>query len=625
MIAALTRSRLPIIPIFGLGMVVVAAILAIWLTQAERDATRWVGHSIRVQLQVARLEKALVAYQSAYRGYLVRPAPVLLDDMRAARTATIAHADALQREVADNPEQVRRVTELRDLLEQKLAIGATWVELAQNGQRDVVLAQFTSQRGRTLGQVIERQARDISSGEARLLGARQERARLLSTLIVYGLVTAILIVVLSALFLIRDARLRVAEANDARDEAIGAREQVIAEISRREAAEGQVRQMQKMESIGQLTGGIAHDFNNMLAIIIGSLDIAVRRFSDPDRVRKSIDNARQGAERAAVLTSRLLAFSRQQPLAPVPLELNRLVVDMSEMLRRTLGEQIDVETVLAGGLWPTFVDPSQLENAILNLAVNARDAMAGQDSGKLTIETMNAHLDDDYARTRNEVEPGQYVLICISDTGSGMPPDVIERAFDPFFTTKEVGKGTGLGLSQVFGFVKQSGGHVAIYSEVGEGTTIKLYLPRHRGDVAAPDAGVQRTELPMGTVDEVVLVVEDEAQVRQMSVDALIDLGYTVLSASTPTEALKLLRDAPNVSLLFTDVIMPAMNGRKLADEALAIRPDIKIVFTTGYTRNAVVHNGMLDAGVSFLPKPFTISQLALKIRASLDGGGQNR
>ncbi len=390
-----------------------------------------------------------------------------------------------------------------------------------------------------------------------------------------------------------------------------------------EKAEAQIRQMQKMESIGQLTGGIAHDFNNMLAIVIGSLDIARRRLvDDPEKAMSFIDNARDGATRAASLTSRMLAFARQQPLAPESLDANKLVANMSELLRRTIGEQIKIETVLGGGLWRTMADPGEVENALLNLCVNARDAMP--DGGKLTIETANSHLDDAYAAANFDVAPGQYVSICVSDTGSGMPPEVIEKAFDPFFTTKSVGKGTGLGLSQVYGFIKQSGGHVKIYSEIGHGTTVKIYLPRwfgaDRGRGAAPafeESGA------VGAPDEIILVVEDEAGVRTLSVDALRELGYTVIHADSGAEALRMIDSHPKIDLLFTDIIMPEMNGRQLADRAVARRPDLKVLYTTGYTRNAVVHNGVLDPGVAFLPKPFTLEQLAIKVRQVLDAGGQ--
>ena len=386
-----------------------------------------------------------------------------------------------------------------------------------------------------------------------------------------------------------------------------------------EKAEAQIRQMQKIESIGQLTGGIAHDFNNMLAIVIGSLDIAGRRMDDdPAKARNFIGNAREAAERAAALTSRLLAFSRQQPLAPESLDVNKLVANMSELLRRTIGEGIRVETVLAGGLWRTMADPGEVENALLNLCVNARDAMP--EGGRLTIETANAHLDDAYAADHLEVVVGQYVLICVSDTGVGMPAEVVERAFDPFYTTKAVGKGTGLGLSQVYGFIKQSGGHVKIYSEVGHGTTLKIYLPRWFGAyVSRGPAPPRDGKVARGAPSEIVLVVEDEAGVRNLSVDALRELGYTVIHADSPAEALRMIDGHPKIHLLFTDIIMPEMNGRQLADRAVAKRPDLKVLYTTGYTRNAVVHNGVLDPGVAFLPKPFTIDQLAMKVRQALD------
>jgi signal transduction histidine kinase/CheY-like chemotaxis protein len=391
-------------------------------------------------------------------------------------------------------------------------------------------------------------------------------------------------------------------------------------------AQAQLRQMQKMESIGQLTGGIAHDFNNMLAIIIGSLDMARRRLDkgELERVATAIDAAGEGARRAAMLTARLLAFSRQQPLEPQALDANRLVSGMSELLRRTIGEHIRIETVLSGGLWLAFADPAQLESAIVNLAVNARDAMP--DGGKLTIETANTDLDDRYAASHAEVTPGQYVLVSITDSGTGMAPEVIERAFDPFYTTKGVGKGTGLGLSQVFGYVKQSGGHVKIYSEVGQGTTIKLYLPRHRGEAARGEARRDRNDgMPVGRAEQIVLVVEDEQQVRHMTVDALRELGYTVVPAGDAKQALEQIAAQPRIDLLFTDIMMPEMNGRQLADRARALRPGLPVLFTTGYTRNAVVHNGMLDAGVAFLPKPFTMAQLAAKVHAVLNGQGANR
>jgi signal transduction histidine kinase/CheY-like chemotaxis protein len=401
--------------------------------------------------------------------------------------------------------------------------------------------------------------------------------------------------------------------------------QLEAEAAERRGAEARIRQMQKMESIGQLTGGIAHDFNNMLAIVTGSLDMARRRLTggeDP-KIRQSIDHAAEGARRAAVLTQRLLAFSRQQPLEPLALDANRLVQGMSELLRRTIGETIAVETVLGGGLWPCFADAAQLENALINLAVNARDAMPN--GGRLTIETGNSHLDELYAAANAEVTPGQYVMLGITDTGIGMSDEVLERAFDPFYTTKGPGHGTGLGLSQVFGFVKQSGGHVKIYSEPGRGTTIRLYFPRHHGSAAyAAEEKLVSGDLPRGRPEQIVLVVEDEEQVRVMTVEALRDLGYEVVDAAHGDAALARLGELARIDLLFTDIVMPGMNGRELADRVCAARPGTPVLYTTGYTRNAVVHNGMLDAGVSFLAKPFTVEQLARKVAEAIAGTGSS-
>ena len=389
----------------------------------------------------------------------------------------------------------------------------------------------------------------------------------------------------------------------------------------RTAAESQVRQLQKMEAVGQLTGGIAHDFNNMLAVVIGGLNLMERRLARGETdVSKYLVAAMEGATRAAALTQRLLAFSRQAPLAPEPIDANRLVSGLTDLLTRTLGERVQLETVLNAGQWKTNADPNQLENVLVNLAVNARDAMP--DGGKLTIETNNAHVDRDYAEAY-EIEIGQYVLICVTDTGTGMTPEVLAKAFDPFFTTKGVGKGTGLGLSQAFGFVRQSGGHLKVYSEVGHGTTFKLYLPRFYGEVAASVPRRRAGPVRGGDVSEIVMVVEDEDRVRDFSVEALRELGYTVIHAGSGAEALAMIEAGQDVTLLFTDIVMPEMTGRQLADRVAPLLPQTKIVYTTGYTRNAVVHNGVIDPGTNFLPKPFSLDQLAGMIRRVLDGEGK--
>ncbi len=401
--------------------------------------------------------------------------------------------------------------------------------------------------------------------------------------------------------------------------------QVVSNISERVAAaarlaeaEDQLRQAQKMEAVGQLTGGIAHDFNNMLAVVLGSLDLLNRRHgTDDPRAKRQIDAAADAAKRAANLTQRLLAFSRQQPLQPETVDANRLVSNMSELLHHSIGADIRLETVLAGGIWPVHVDPNQLESAILNLAVNARDAMSG--GGRLTIETQNVHLDARYALKEPGINTGHYVMLAISDTGAGMSAEVIAKAFDPFFTTKEVGKGTGLGLSQVYGFVKQSGGHVRIYSEVGQGTTIKIYLPRDKDAVISTPLTEDMFQVTLGERREIILIVDDEPAVRQFSADAFAELGYGVLEAENAAAALQLIGSHPEIALLFTDIVMPDINGRQLVDAAHIIRPGLKVLYTTGYTRNAVVHNGVLDAGVELIGKPFTIDELAARVRELLD------
>jgi signal transduction histidine kinase/CheY-like chemotaxis protein len=392
----------------------------------------------------------------------------------------------------------------------------------------------------------------------------------------------------------------------------------------RRRAEESLRQAQKMEAVGQLTGGVAHDFNNLLTIVVGGLEMIGRQIETlpPSaavaRIVRARDMALQGAQRAATLTSRLLAFSRQQALAPQPIDANKLVAATCEFLRRTLGESVSLETVLAGGLWRTFADPNQLENALINLALNARDAMAH--GGKLTIETSNCFLDRAYVASLSEpVEPGQYIMIAVADTGMGMAQETRERAFDPFFTTKEVGKGTGLGLSQVYGFVRQSGGHVKIYSEVGEGTTVKIYLRRHAGEGEVAEDLNPTHDASHAIGAETILVVEDDEALRAYTTEVLRELGYVVLEARDGPSALQML-ERYQVDLLFTDVVMPGgMNGRELADEAVRRRPELRVLFTTGYTRNAIVHHGRLDAGVHMIGKPFSFAELSSKIRSLLD------
>jgi PAS domain S-box-containing protein len=391
-----------------------------------------------------------------------------------------------------------------------------------------------------------------------------------------------------------------------------------AELMRTEEA---LRQSQKMEAVGQLTGGIAHDFNNLLTGITGSLEmmavrIAQGRVGDVARYATAAQGA---AKRAAALTHRLLAFSRRQTLDPRPTDVNRLVAGMEELVRRTVGPAVAVEVVAAGGLWPTLVDPNQLENALLNLCINARDAMP--DGGRLTIETANRWLDQRGARER-DLEPGQYLSLCVSDTGSGMPPEVIAKAFDPFFTTKPLGVGTGLGLSMIYGFVRQSGGQVRIYSEVGEGTLVCLYLPRHVGAADAAEVAPDLADAPRAAAGETVLVVDDEPTVRMLVVEVLGELGYAALEAADGAGGLRILQSDARIDLLVTDVGLPGgMNGRQVADAARVLRPELEVLFITGYAENAVVGNGQLDAGMHVMTKPFAMEALASRIRELIAKG----
>jgi nitrogen-specific signal transduction histidine kinase/CheY-like chemotaxis protein len=391
----------------------------------------------------------------------------------------------------------------------------------------------------------------------------------------------------------------------------------VRDLTQKIAAEEQLRQAQKMEAIGQLTGGVAHDFNNVLTVITGTIDILAEEVSGKPTLAAIVKLISEAADRGAELTAHLLAFARKQPLRPHEVDVNRLVVESARLMRPTLGEHIEIKSTLADQLWTALVDPGQLSSALLNLAINARDAMPN--GGKLVLETKNVTFDEEYAAANGDVQAGSYVMVAVSDTGVGMAAAIVDRVFEPFFSTKEVGKGTGLGLSMVYGFVKQSGGHIKVYSEEGHGTTFRLYLPQ--ADAPAVEIAEPAPEIEGG--HETILVVEDDELVRAYVGTQLQGLGYQTLSAANGAQALAIADSGAAFDLLFTDVIMPgAFNGRQLAEAMTQRRPSLKVLFTSGYTENAIIHHGRLDSGVLLLAKPYRKLDLAHMLRIALGSAG---
>jgi PAS domain S-box-containing protein len=426
---------------------------------------------------------------------------------------------------------------------------------------------------------------------------------------------------------IHDRAFPVRDAAGRLERVVGIAEDVTAHReaeTRRRDLEEQLRQSQKMEAIGRLAGGVAHDFNNMLNVILGHANLGLRRADRPERLAASLREILAAAQRSRDLTRQLLAFSRRQTIAPRVLDLNVCIRDIESLLRRLIGEDVALHFAAGRGLWHVSMDPSQLDQTLTNLAVNARDAMAF--GGRLTIETRNVAIDDAYCASHPDARPGEFVMIGVSDTGRGMDRATLDRAFEPFFTTKPEGEGTGLGLSTVYGVVRQNGGSVILYSEPGRGTTVRVYLPRHEG---APEARAEAAPAPLRRGAERVLLVEDEAALLALTEELLTELGYEVLAAEGPLEAIALAaRPEPPIDLLLTDVIMPSMNGKQLSERIRILRPGIRVLYTSGYTADAIAHRGMLDPGIDFLEKPFTLDALAAKIREALDrptepaGGG---
>jgi signal transduction histidine kinase len=595
---------------FMIGSIV--AVAGLYRSQSQdRDRAR---DTIAAQLALSQVFSLLQDAETGQRGYLLTGSEAYLQPFADATKALSDALTGLASKVSTTTPQAHMFGELQAVSKQKLNELQRTITLKQQGKDSEALAVVAGNQGKELmdrARVIIGQLQRDQSDLLLEADRSADRDKLLTEI---GIAVALALAIALAVFVLRDASHLYGSALETNAQLKSAHARVLDEVRRRELAEEHLRQSQKMEAIGQLTGGLAHDFNNMLAVIIGSMNLLKTRLARGEAdVGRFIDGALEAASRCANLTHRLLAFSRLQPLAPRVIDANKFVTAISELIRSTLGGDVRIETVLAGGLWKTHADSTQLENAILNLAVNARDAMP--EGGKLTIETMNASLDDAYAAQHADVPAGQYVMLSVTDTGQGMPSDVVEKAFDPYFTTKSVGKGTGLGLSQVMGFVKQSAGHIKIYSEIGSGTAIKIYLPRYFGDEPEPveKLSEQGEVADFGKVR--VLIVEDEDRMRAFVEEAFRELGFEVVSASNGLEGLRVFDGHSDIALLFTDVVMPDMNGRKLADEVLRRNPSLRVIFTTGFSRNAVIHNGVLDKDVNFLAKPFTFEQLSAKVR----------
>jgi signal transduction histidine kinase/ActR/RegA family two-component response regulator len=591
----------------GFVFLLIACGLTTFATISSERADSWVTHTLRVRRALIQLYSDVCDAETGQRGFLLTHDPHYLEPYTRARSDITATESQLSSLISDNAEQIALLNKFRPLADRKLDELQQTIQLASQGNNDAALHLVRTNVGRELMDDIQSLTREMDRNESALLEQRLGTARMIRLMLLAATLISVLIAFVLAYRVHREGKARettIEEKNRALEE----------QIQQRETAEMRLRQIQKMEAVGQLTGGIAHDFNNMLAIVVGNLDMALRHMGKADEAMKEVvSRALSAAHRGADLTKRLLAFSRMQPLRPKSIDVNDCVRSLTMILQRTLGENIAVETTLAPGLWRAFIDRPQLESALLNLAVNGRDAM--KDGGRLTIETSNTYLDQAFADTHIEVTPGQYVMVAVTDTGSGMSPETIARAFDPFFTTKEPGQGTGLGLSQVHGFIKQSRGHIQIYSEIGIGTTVKMYLPRAS---AQQDAEVfAETMVFAVNTSRKVLVVEDDDEVRQFVVACISELGYTAIAAESADMAQQKLATHPDVAMLLTDVVMPGKSGKELVDSVLPFYPKLRVLYMTGYPREAITNNGILDANVRLITKPFSMQELARELRSA--------
>jgi len=589
----------------GFVLLLVACGLATFATVSSERADSWVAHTLHVRETLVQLYSDVRDAETGQRGFLLTHDARYLTPYSRARSNIATTESLLSSLISDNAAQQTLLGKLRPLIERKLDELQQTIALNTQGQRDVALDMVKTDMGLQWMQDIQALTQQMDQNESTLLQQRLTAARRTRLALLAATLVSVLLACLLAY--------RVRREGIVRQKAIEEKNQALEEqIQQRETAEMRLRQVQKMEALGQLTGGIAHDFNNMLAIIVGNVEMALRQTSKADEaLRDVMSRALSAANRGADLTKRLLAFSRMQPLRPKSIDVNDCVRGMLMILQRTLGEDIIIDTTLAPGLWRVFIDRPQLESALLNLAVNSRDAM--KNGGRLSVETSNTYLDQNFANTHAEVTPGQYVMVAVTDTGTGMAPEISRRAFDPFFTTKEPGLGTGLGLSQVHGFVKQSRGHVQIYSELGIGTTVKMYLPRTSAQQDA-EAFAESMVFNVNTSKKV-LVVEDDEEVRRFVVACITELGYTAIPAEGADIAQQKLATYPDISLLLTDVIMPGKNGKQLVDSVRPFYPKLRVLYMTGYPRDAITHNGMLDDSVRVITKPFSMQELARELR----------
>lgn len=592
----------------GFVLLLIACGLAVLASSNSRHATNLVTQSMRIRQAIGEMFGEVRDAEMGRRGYLLCGNPDYLAPYQSARTDLSATRGQLRDLMAGDPVQGKLLDQLDLAIDQKMTELAQSIQLYDTNGRDAALVMVEATRSNHLLAQIRSLVQQLDANETRREAASLHQARLRQQQLLWAIIATTLLASILAVLVLRES---AQQRHEMEFKNAVLREQ----LSQQRITEAQLRQAQKMEAVGQLTGGIAHDFNNMLAIVVGNLEIALRRLEkDPGSVQRFITNALTGAGKASDLTKRLLAFSRRQALHPSSINVNACVQEMSAIFSRTLGETITISLVLGDSLWHAYVDRPQLESALLNLAVNSRDAMEGR--GRLTIETANAYLDQSYSKQNEGVEPGEYVMIAVSDTGQGMTQEVLRKAFEPFFTTKSVGKGTGLGLSQIHGFLTQSKGHIRIYSEVGVGTTVKLYLPRaETSHILLP----AQHEGPVAALPHTVLVVEDDAEVREFVTVAVQELGYTALQAENSIAAENLLVMNPEISILLTDVVMPGASGVELANAMTKRYPDLRVLLMSGYARDIVERAPLRNGRIRLLGKPFTIKELAQALRATLN------